>query len=177
MTINQAIKIFKKMYKRISLPLSEQIIKKLKQGDMVLISGTVYTARDVAHKRLVEALRKRKNLPFDLKEAIIYHAGPTPTRPGKIIGSCGPTTSSRMDTYIPILLKYGLKGFIGKGKISEGTKKALKKYRGIYFVTFGGAGAYLSERIEKCELVAYKDLGTEAIYKLELKDFPAVVMR
>ncbi|MFN3966762.1 MAG: fumarate hydratase C-terminal domain-containing protein, partial [Endomicrobiia bacterium] len=102
-------------------------------------------------------------------------AGPTTSKPGQVIGSCGPTTSSRMEPYLPILLKYGLKGFIGKGKISEETKRALKRYKGIYFVTFGGAGAYLSERIKKCEPVAYKNLGTEAIFKLEIKDFPAIV--
>ena len=173
-----------RMYKKISLPLSDKTIKKLKAGDLVLISGTIYTARDVAHKRLVESLNKNlargrhnKKLPFNLKGALLYHAGPTPARPGQVIGSCGPTTSSRMDTYTPILLKYGLKGFIGKGKISEETKNALRRYNAVYFVTFGGAGAYLSKRIKKCAPVAYRDLGTEAIYKLELKDFPAVVWR
>lgn len=161
--------------KRIYLPLNEKIIKELKIGDEVLLSGTLYTARDQAHKRLIELLKKKRKLPIGLKGATIYYCGPTKTMPGKIIGSCGPTTSSRMDTFTPMLLKYGLKGMVGKGSRSEEVVEAIRKYRSIYFITIGGAGAYLSKRVKKATVVAFKDLGPEAIYKLEVRDLPAIV--
>lgn len=147
----------------------------LKAGDEVRISGTLYIARDQAHKRLCEALKKGTKLPIPLEGQIIYYAGPTPAPKGKAIGSCGPTTASRMDAFTPALLKAGLKGMIGKGRRGDEVVKAIKKYKAVYFVTIGGAGAYLSQCIKKSKVVAYPDLGPEAIYKVEVEDFPAYV--
>lgn len=161
--------------KKIKIPLRQNDIEKLKAGDEVLISGAAYTARDQAHKRLVELLRAKKKLPIDLKNAVIYYCGPTKTRPGKIIGSCGPTTSSRMDNFTPALLKAGLKGMIGKGSRSKEVIDAVKKYKAAYFIAAGGAGAYLSKRVKKARVVAFRDLGPEAVYRLEVKDFPVIV--
>lgn len=144
-------------------------------GDICLLSGTIYTARDQAHKRLAEAIQQRKKLPFDLKGKIIYYCGPTKTPKGKKIGSCGPTTSSRMDEFTPILLKAGVSGMIGKGRRSKEVIKAIKKYKGVYFLTYAGCGALLSKYVRRCKLVAYKDLGPESIYRLEVKDFPLIV--
>jgi fumarate hydratase subunit beta len=147
----------------------------LKSGDKAIFSGTLYTARDQAHKRLAEALKKGKKLPIDLKGAVIYYCGPTATPKGKVIGSCGPTTSSRMDAFTPALLKAGLKGMIGKGARSKEVARAIKKYKAVYFLTYAGCGALLAKYIKKAKVAAYKDLGPEAIYKLEVKDFPLIV--
>lgn len=158
----------------IQLPLTDAAIKSLKAGDEVLLNGYVYTARDQTHFRLVKALAEKKT-PIDLKGQVIYYAGPTPTRPGKVIGSCGPTTSSRMDPFTPHLLKAGIKGMIGKGSRSEDVRRAIKKNKAVYFITIAGAGAYLSKKISEAKPVLYKDLGAEAVYRLKLKDFPAIV--
>jgi len=146
-------------------------------GQELLFSGTIYTARDQAHKRLAEAIKKRSRLPFELKNSIIYYCGPTktPKGKGKVIGSCGPTTSSRMDEFTPLLLKHGLRGMIGKGSRSPEVRDAIKKYKGIYFLTYAGCGALLSKYIKSAKTVAYGDLGPEAILKLEVKDFPLIV--
>jgi fumarate hydratase subunit beta len=156
-------------------PLTKKIIAGLKAGDKVLISGWVYTARDAAHRKLTELYKKGKKFSFDIKNQIIYYTGPTPAPKEKVIGSAGPTTSARMDPYTIPLLKSGLKAVIGKGERSEETKKEFKKYKSIYFVTIGGAGALLGKCIEKVEVVAYKELGTEAIRKIKLKNFPSIV--
>lgn len=161
--------------KKIFLPLNDKDIKGLKIGEEVLLSGVVYTARDQAHKRLAELLKAKKKLPIELKDAVIYYCGPTNTGPGKIIGSCGPTTSSRMDAFTPLLLKYGLKGMIGKGNRSKEVIDAIMRHKAVYFITIGGAGAFLSKKVKKAKLAAFKDLGPEAIYKLEVRDFPAIV--
>ena len=160
---------------KLTPPLQDKDIEKLKIGDQVLISGTIYTARDMAHKRIVEAIETWRKLPFDLEGQIIYYTGPTPAKPGKVIGSAGPTTASRMDPFTPQLLSSGLKGMIGKGYRSEEVKKAIKKYKAIYFVATGGAGALLSKCIKKAKVIAYPDLGPEAILKLEVVDFPVIV--
>jgi len=164
------------MTKKIKLPLTEKIIVGLKAGDNLLISGVLYVARDAAHKRMVEALDKGEPLPFDIKGQTIYYMGPTPAPPGKVIGSAGPTTSSRMDVYTPRLLAAGLKGMIGKGVRSQEVKDALKKYKAVYLAAVGGAGALLSKTIVKFEVIAYPELGPEAILRIEVKDFPATVI-
>lgn len=161
--------------KKIYTPLEEEGIIRLKIWNKVLLTGIIYTARDQAHKRLVEAISKGKKLPFDLKGEIIYYCGPTQTPQGKIIGSCGPTTSSRMDAFAPILLKAGLKGMIGKGERSEEVRQKIKKFKAVYFLTYAGCGALLSRYVKKARPIAYKDLGPEAIYRLEVKDFPLIV--
>lgn len=150
-------------------------IDTLKAGQEIAFSGTIYTARDQAHKRMAEAIKAGKKLPFEIKGAIIYYCGPTKTPPGKIIGSCGPTTSSRMDEFSPLLLAKGLRGMIGKGKRSKEVRDAIKKHKGAYFVTYAGCGALLSGYVESVEKIAYFDLGPEAISKLEVKDFPLIV--
>ncbi len=147
----------------------------LKIGQQIKFSGTVYTARDQAHKRLVSAIKANKKIPFDLKGAIIYYCGPTKTPKGKVIGACGPTTSSRMDEFAPILLRQGVSAMIGKGNRSPEVVKAVKQYRGIYFLTYAGCGALLAKCVKAKKLIAYADLGPEAIYKLEVKDFPLIV--
>ncbi|MDD5282460.1 MAG: FumA C-terminus/TtdB family hydratase beta subunit, partial [Candidatus Omnitrophica bacterium] len=139
------------------------------------LSGTIYTARDQAHKRLVEAINSGKRLPIEIKGAVIYYCGPTQTPRGKIIGSCGPTTSSRMDAFTPLLLAKGLKAMIGKGARSKEVREAIRKYKGVYFVTYAGCGALLTKHVKKVEVAAYGDLGPEAILKLEVKDFPLIV--
>jgi len=160
---------------RISTPLEENQVQELKSGEEVLFSGIIYTARDQAHKRLIEAIKKGEKLPVGLKGKIIYYCGPTQTPKGKIIGSCGPTTSSRMDEFTPALLKAGLKGMIGKGSRSKEVIAAIKKYQAVYFLTYAGCGALLSGYVLSAKPLAYKDLGPEAIYKLEVKDFPLIV--
>jgi len=159
----------------ITMPLDRKTIKELTAGTPVLISGTIYTARDAAHKRLVEALKNREELPFVLKGQTIYYTGPSPARPGRIIGSAGPTTSGRMDIYTPRLLSAGMKAMIGKGGRSREVREALQKYRAIYFIATGGAGALLAQSIKKAEVVAYDDLGPEAIRMLTVDNFPAIV--
>jgi fumarate hydratase subunit beta len=160
----------------IKTPLDEETIKKLKAGDQVFITGVIYTARDAAHKRLVEALDKGEKLPFDLTDQTIYYMGPSPAKPGQVIGSAGPTTSGRMDGYAPRLMAAGLKGMIGKGNRSQAVRDAIKKYKAIYFAAIGGAGALISKSIKKAEVIAYEDLGAEAIRRLEVENFPATVV-
>lgn len=150
-------------------------MQNLKVGDKFSLTGVIYTARDQAHKRLVEAIKEGKKLPINLKDQIIYYCGPTKTPKGKIIGSCGPTTASRMDKFTPVLLRLGLKGMIGKGGRSKEVIKAIKNSKAVYFLTYAGCGALLSRCIKRAEPVAYKDLGPEAIYKLEVRDFPLIV--
>jgi fumarate hydratase subunit beta len=150
-------------------------IKNLKAGKEILYSGVLYTARDQAHKRLVEAIKKKKKLPVDLKGAVIYYCGPTRTPKGKVIGSCGPTTASRMDEFAVALLKAGVKAMIGKGRRSPEVIAAIKKYQAVYFLTYAGCGALLAKFVKKAKPVAYRDLGPEAILKLEVKNFPLIV--
>jgi fumarate hydratase subunit beta len=160
---------------KINIPLDIDKFNSLKAGQEIFLSGTIYTARDQAHKRLVEAVKAGKRLPVDLKGAVIYYCGPTNTPKGKVIGSCGPTTSSRMDSFAAPLLAKGLKGMIGKGSRAYEVKEAIKKYKGIYFVAYAGCGALLSKYVKKSEVVAYPDLGPEAIRKLEVENFPLIV--
>jgi fumarate hydratase subunit beta len=160
---------------KIETPLTEEIIESLKAGDMVLINGYVYTARDAAHKRLVELITNDAPLPFNIKGQVIYYVGPTPAPPGRVIGSAGPTTSSRMDSYTPLLLSLGLKGMIGKGQRSEEVRQAIQKYKAVYFLATGGAGAFLSRHIVSAEEIAFPELGPESVKKLLLKDFPVIV--
>ena len=160
---------------RLKTPLSKSEIQKLKIGQEVFLSGKIFTARDQAHKRLVELIRKGKRLPVGLKGQIIYYCGPALTPKGRVIGSCGPTTSSRMDEWTPVLLKAGLKGMLGKGSRCREVIKAIKKYKAVYFLTYAGCGALLSQYVRKKRLAAYADLGPEAIYELEVKDFPLIV--
>ena len=164
------------MEKYIEAPINDEIVKDLKSGDFVYITGTIYTARDAAHKRLYETIIEGGKLPFELKNNIIYYLGPSPAREGQVIGSAGPTTSSRMDKYTPLLLDKGLKGMIGKGKRSEEVIDSMNKNNAVYFAAIGGAGALLSKCIKKSEVIAYEDLGTEAIRKLEVEKFPAIVV-
>lgn len=156
-------------------PLKDSDIASLKIGDRVLIHGIIYTARDAAHKRLVELIDQGEELPFDIRGQIIYYVGPSPARPGRSIGSCGPTTSSRMDVYTPKLLARGLKATIGKGHRSEVVVEAMKQYKAVYFAATGGAAALLARAVRKADIIAYQDLGAEAVMRLEVKDFPAVV--
>jgi len=160
----------------LTTPLSEEDVRKLKAGDVVNLTGVIYTARDAAHKRLVELIEKGEELPFELEGSVIYFVGPTPPKPGEPIGSAGPTTSYRMDSYSPTLLKHGSRGMIGKGKRSQEVKDACKKYGGVYFGATGGAGALLGKRIKKAEVIAYPELGPEAIRRLEVEDFPVTVI-
>lgn len=164
------------MVKKINTPLTDEVIKDLKCGDLVEITGVIYTARDAAHKRLVDLIKEGKDLPFDVRGAIVYYVGPTPAKPGKVIGSAGPTTSYRMDPYAPFLLEKGLKGMIGKGKRSKEVRDAIIKYKGIYFASTGGAAALLAKHIKSAEIIAYEDLGPEAIRKLYVENFPAIVV-
>lgn len=161
--------------RRIDLPLNKEIVKELKVGEEILLNGPLYTARDKAHQRLVEGIDKNEELPISLKDITIYYTGPTAPKPGEIIGSAGPTTSSRMDVFTPILLKNGVLATIGKGKRSKEVISAIKEYGCIYLITIGGAGAWLSQRIGFSKVVAYPEFGTEAIFQLRVKDFPAIV--
>ena len=160
----------------IKTPLAREDARNLKAGDSCLISGVIYTARDAAHKRLCELVAAGKELPFDIKDSIIYFVGPTPAKPGQAIGSAGPTTSYRMDAYSPALIGEGLTGMIGKGKRSEEVISAMKKHGAVYFGAIGGCGALLSKCIKKAEVVAYEDLGAEAIRRLEVEDLPVIVV-
>lgn len=164
------------MEKNIQTPLTKDKVKTLKAGDYVYITGTIYSARDAAHKRLTESLAKGKSLPLPLENEIIYYLGPTPARPGQIIGSAGPTTASRMDKYAPSLLELGQTGMIGKGRRSAEVIASMKKNTAVYFAAVGGAGALLSKCIKGAEVHAYEDLGAEAIYKLEVENFPVIVV-
>ena len=164
------------MDRYINAPIDNQIVNSLKAGDCVYITGTIYTARDAAHKRMYEAIKNGENIPFELKNNIIYYLGPSPAREGQVIGSAGPTTSSRMDKYTPLLLEHGLKGMLGKGKRSDNVIESMHKNNAVYFAAIGGAGALLSKCIKKAEVIAYDDLGTEAIRKLEVENLPVIVV-
>lgn len=164
------------MDKYITTPITEDVTVDLKSGDYVYITGTIYVARDAAHKRMIEALDRGEELPINIKDATIYYMGPSPAREGRAIGSAGPTTASRMDKYAPILLDLGEKAMIGKGKRTKEVIDAIIRNKAVYFAAVGGAGALLSKCIEKSEIVCYEDLGAEAIRKLEVKDFPAIVV-
>lgn len=161
---------------KLNTPLNESDIMQLHAGDSVLLSGVIYTGRDAAHKRLYELLRKGEQLPIDLRGQVIYYVGPAPAKPGQVIGSAGPTTSGRMDAYAPALIEHGLKGMIGKGVRSREVLDAIKRHGAVYFGATGGAGALLARCIKKAEVVAYEDLGPEAVYRLEVEDFPVVVI-
>ena len=161
---------------RLETPLTEDKIKNLRAGDSVLLSGTIYTARDAAHKRMIEALGRGEKLPIELENLTIYYAGPAPAKPGRVIGSCGPTTSGRMDAYAPTLIGLGLTGMIGKGERSDEVVAAMTEYGAVYFGAIGGAGALISKCVTSAEVVAYEDLGTEAIRRLTVKDFPLTVV-
>jgi fumarate hydratase subunit beta len=164
------------MSKKVTLPLIDEILKDLKTGDNLLLTGVIYAARDAAHKRIVEALDQGKPLPFDIKGATIYYMGPTPARPGRVIGSAGPTTSGRMDAYAPRLIAEGLKGMIGKGSRSKAVKDAMVKHKAVYLGAIGGAGAIISRSIKKAEVIAYKELDAGALLRLEVADFPVTVI-
>ena len=164
------------MDKHISVPLTPESAASLRAGDYVYLTGTIYTARDAAHKRMQETLMRGEKLPIDMENNVIYYMGPSPARSGRPIGSAGPTTASRMDKYAPELLDLGLKGKIGKGKRSQAVKEAVIRNGAVYFAAVGGAGALLSKSILQSEVIAYDDLGTEAIRKLEIKDFPVIVV-
>lgn len=161
---------------RISTPLTYEKIKDLKAGDSVLLSGVIYSARDAAHKRLIELLDENKELPLDIKDAAIYYVGPSPEKPGQVIGSAGPTTSYRMDAYTPRLLDLGLRGMIGKGKRNEEVRESIVKNKSVYFGAIGGAAALIAKSIVKSEVIAYEDLGAEAIRRMEVKDMPLTVV-
>ncbi len=165
-----------KVEKHINVPCGKEELQSLRSGDYVYLTGTIYTARDAAHKRMYEALEKGEKLPIELSGNIIYYLGPTPARDGMVIGSAGPTTSSRMDKYTPKLLSLGLAGMIGKGKRNDDVKAAIKEYGAVYFAAVGGAGALLSKCIKEAEVVAYEDLGTEAIRKLRVENLPVIVI-
>ncbi|MFR8990119.1 MAG: Fe-S-containing hydro-lyase [Fusobacterium sp.] len=160
----------------ITTPLKEEDITKLKAGDTVKITGVIYTARDAAHARLVKLLDEGKELPIDVKGQVIYYVGPTPAKPGRPIGSAGPTTSYRMDAYAPRLIKEGLKGMIGKGARSKEVKDAIKSEKAVYFAAVGGAAALIAKSIKKAEIITYEDLGAEALRRMEVVDFPAIVI-
>lgn len=162
--------------KKISTPLREEELLSLRSGDEVLISGIIYTARDAAHQRMVELLRDGQPLPIDIKDQLIYYAGPSPARPGQIIGSIGPTTASRMDPYAPELISLGLKGMLGKGRRSPEVREACNKYKAVYFAALAGAAALMAQTVKSSTLVAWEDLGAEAIYRLEVEEMPAFVI-
>ena len=161
---------------RIETPLTEEKARALKSGDSVLLSGTIYTARDAAHKRIVEAMEAGKPLPFDPENAVVYYVGPTPAKPGQAIGSAGPTTSYRMDAYSPALIARGQRGMIGKGRRNAAVIASMKQHGAVYFGAIGGCGALLSKCIKKAEVIAYEDLGAEALRRLEVEDFPVTVI-
>ena len=164
------------MEKHITLPLTEELARTLKAGDTVYLTGTIYTSRDAGHKRMCEALARKESLPFDPKDATIYYVGPTPAKPGQVIGSAGPTTSGRMDAYAPTMLSVGARGMIGKGARLPAVVEAMEQYGGVYFGAIGGAGALLSKCIKSAELIAYEDLGAEALRKLYVEDMPLFVI-
>ena len=164
------------MAKIINTPLTVEVINDLKAGDRVLLNGIIYTGRDAAHKRLVELIEKGEELPMDIKNQIIYYVGPCPAKPGKVIGSAGPTTSGRMDAYAPLLMENGLKGMIGKGLRNQQVVDSIIKNNAVYFAAIGGAGALLAEAIKEAEVIAFPDLGAEAIYKLRVENFPVTVI-
>lgn len=161
---------------RLQTPLTPEVIMELRSGDQALLSGTVYTARDAAHARLVKTVLAGGELPFPIEGAVLYYVGPTPARPGKVIGSAGPTTSGRMDSYTPELLRRGLKGMIGKGARNQEVRQAIRAYQAVYFGATGGAGALLAQRVKAAEVIAYPELGPEAIFRLEVDELPLIVI-
>lgn len=163
------------MSKRVSIPIQQSVIESLEIGEKVLLTGVIYTARDAAHKRMLEEYTMYNNTPIELKDSVVYYAGPAPSKPGEIIGSCGPTTSGRMDKYTPWFMEQGQKVMIGKGIRNQAVIEAIQKHKGIYFTAIGGAGALLANCVKKLDCVAYSELGAEAIYRLEVEDFPVVV--
>ncbi|MFO7651165.1 MAG: Fe-S-containing hydro-lyase [bacterium] len=164
------------MAKKITTPLTEATIKDLRAGDSVLITGTIYTGRDLAHKRLFDSIQKGEALPFDLKGAIVYYVGPSPAKPGKPIGSAGPTTSYRMDAYSPLLIEKGLRGMVGKGNRTKPVLDAITTYGAVYFAAVGGAAALIARSIKAAKVIAYPELGPEAVHELKVEDFPAIVI-
>lgn len=164
------------MVKKVDTPLTDEVINELRAGDRVLLSGIIYTGRDAAHKRLAELINKGEELPMDIKNQTIYYVGPCPAKPGQVIGSAGPTTSGRMDAYAPLLMDEGLKGMIGKGLRNQQVVDSIVKNNAVYFAAVGGAGALLAEAIKEAEVIAFSDLGAEAIYKLRIEDFPVTVI-
>lgn len=164
------------MVKKVDTPLTDEVINELRAGDRVLLSGIIYTGRDAAHKRLAELINKGEELPMDIKNQTIYYVGPCPAKPGQVIGSAGPTTSGRMDAYAPLLIDEGLKGMIGKGLRNQKVVDSIVKNNAVYFAAVGGAGALLAEAIKEAEVIAFADLGAEAIYKLRVEDFPVTVI-
>lgn len=164
------------MERHIKTPITQELVSTLQAGDYVYITGTIYTARDAAHKRMYETMLEGKEPPFELQDSVIYYLGPTPAKEGQVIGSAGPTTSSRMDKYAPLLMEYGLRGMIGKGKRSPQVLEAMQKQGCVYFAAVGGAGALLSKCIKEAEVIAYEDLGTEAIRRLQVKELPVIVV-
>ena len=164
------------MLKKIKLPLTDAIVKDLHAGDNVTLSGIIYVARDAAHKRMVDGLNKGQPLPFDIKGQTIYYMGPSPAKPGQVIGAAGPTTSGRMDSFSPRLMEAGLKGMVGKGNRTEAVKAAIKKYKAVYFAAIGGTGALIARSIKKSDVIAYEELGAEAVRRLEVEDFPVTVI-
>jgi fumarate hydratase subunit beta len=161
--------------RKITTPLTDEVVRNLKMGEKVSITGVIYSARDAAHKRLVELIEKGEDLPFDLQGSVIYFVGPAPAKPGYAVGSAGPTTSYRMDPYSPALIEKGLKGMIGKGARSDEVKKAMVTHGAVYFAAIGGAGALMSKSIAKADVIAYPELGAEAVRRMEVRDFPAIV--
>src|SRR5690554_956610 len=164
------------MPKRVNTPLTDEVVKDLKAGDRVLLNGIIYTGRDAAHKRLVDMIDRGENLPMELKDQTIYYVGPCPAKPGQAIGSAGPTTSGRMDAYTPKLIDHGLRGMIGKGLRNQAVVDSIIKHTGVYFAAIGGAGALLAEAIKEAEVIAFPDLGAEAIYRLKVEEFPVTVI-
>lgn len=164
------------MEHHITEPFTREKFKDLKAGDAVLLTGTIYTARDAAHKRMIDRIKQGESLPFDLENAVIYYVGPTPEKPGNPIGSAGPTTSYRMDAYAPTLLDLGETGMVGKGQRSQDVKDAVTRNGAVYFAAIGGAGALMAQRVESAEIIAFEDLGTEAVRRLRVKDFPVTVV-
>lgn len=161
--------------KKVTTPLTEEQIKGLKAGDQVSITGAIYTARDAAHKIMVDAIAEGNDLPFEIENQVIYYAGPTPAKPGKVIGSCGPTTSGRMDAYSPTMIEQGLKGMIGKGPRSKEVIESMKKHGVVYFAAIGGAAALIADSVKEAEVIAFPDLGPEAIRRLKVEDYPCIV--
>ena len=157
-------------------PLGDEVVERLKIGDRVLISGTIYAGRDAAHKRLLDLIQEGKSLPIDIQGQIIYYVGPSPAKPGRVVGAAGPTTSYRMDAYAPELIRLGLKGMIGKGARNQEVRDAMAEYKAVYFAAIGGAGALMAQAIKKAEVIAYEDLGPEAIRRLEVEEFPVIVV-
>ena len=164
------------MIKKIAAPLTAEAVKDLRAGDSVLISGTVYTGRDLAHKRLFDSIKAGEKLPFDLSGSVIYYVGPAPAKPGQVIGSAGPTTSYRMDTYAPLLMEHGMRGMIGKGNRNPAVLEAMKRFGAVYFAATGGAGALIARSIKQAKVIAYDDLGPEAVRELKVEDFPVIVI-